>query len=94
MFQLTNAAISDLMSIAEYTAAQWGENQAAVYIAQMDATFHILAAHPHIGIEIDDIIIGYRKHPTKHHIIIYKTTDNGIIIVRILHNKMDVESNV
>jgi len=48
-FSLTKRAVSDLMEIGRYTERHWGTEQRDKYLAQIDACFHQVAAHPHLG---------------------------------------------
>ena len=94
-FELTNSAKSDLKKIALYTHEEWGRNQRNVYIKQFDDTFHMLADSPLAGKACDEIKIDYKKIPMGSHIIFYKKgTNSTIVIVRILHKKMDIERNL
>lgn len=94
-FELTNVAKSDLKKIAVYTHEEWGRNQRNVYIKQFDDTFHMLADSPLAGKSCDEIKTGYKKFPMGSHIIFYKIRLNSkILVVRVLHKKMDIERNL
>lgn len=41
----------------------------------------------------DDIRDGYRKYHIGRHLIFYREADEGIVIIRILHDRMDVEAH-
>lgn len=93
-FELTNAAKLDLKKIARFTQNEWGRDQRNLYIRQFDDTFHMLADAPLAGKACSEIRDGYKKFPIGSHIIFYKEGDNAkIIIVRILHKRMDIERN-
>ena len=92
-FALTCRALADLREIASFTHAAWGLDQRNIYIKQFDDLFHLLADTPTIGKSCDEIRNGYRKFPQGSHVIFYKSGDNTTIeIVRILHKRMDVET--
>ena len=92
-FELTKRAKADLRKIAKHTEDHWGRNQRNLYIKQFDDGFHFLAETPFVGKKCDYIKAGYRKFPQGSHIIFYQEgTRSKIIIIRILHNNMDVES--
>ena len=40
-----------------------------------------------LGVDVRD---GYLKHPIGRHFIFFRTTDDGIEVIRILHQRMDV----
>ena len=95
VFQLTTKAKSDLKDIALFTENQWGVTQRNIYLKQFDDIFHILAKDPLTGMNCDYIKEGYRKFPQGSHIIFYKILKSKhILILRILHKRMDVNSNL
>ena len=94
-FTLTNKAKSDLKSIAAYTQRKWGREQRGIYLKQFDDAFHLLANSPEVGAKCDFIKLGYRKFPNVGHVVFYRSlSDSKIEIVRILHKRMDVETNL
>ena len=93
MFHLTQKAYEDLKSIAIYTQENWGKSQRALYVKMLDDTFHELSNNPKHGVKIDDIREGYYKYRIGRHLIFYRMiSEHDIEIVRILHQKMDIES--
>lgn len=94
-FDLTRAAQADLASIARFTQSRWGVRQRNAYLKAVDRTFRSLANNPQMGRACDDIRAGYRKFPHGAHVIYYKNTSTGeLLIVRIVHASMDVDSNI
>ena len=94
-FDLTRSAQADLKSIARYTQERWGVRQRNTYLKEVDQVFRTLAKNPLMGRSCDDIREGYRKFPHGSHVIFYKQLgEDELLIVRILHGTMDVESNI
>jgi toxin ParE1/3/4 len=93
-FQLTEFAKQDLRSIGLYTQVTWGREQRNIYLAKIDASFHLLAVEPQLGRSCDDLRLGYRKYPVGKHLIFYRQSANGIEIIRILHQRMDIEAQL
>jgi len=94
-FELTHEAKQDLRKIAVYTERQWGREKRHLYVKQFDDEFHFLAKSPSIGKKCDHIKTGYRKFPQGSHIIFYREgAKSKILIIRILHKNMDVESKL
>lgn len=95
-FRLAKTADSDMRKIAEYTKEQWGVKQRDIYIEEMFITFSQLANAPQMGTKIDNIRKGYRKFPQGSHIIFFREATNiyNIEIIRILHNRMDVDTHL
>ena len=94
-FVLTKAAKADLKSIGRYTQNTWGVEQRNRYLAMLDSSFHDLMANPRMGRDCSDIRLGYYKHRVGKHRVFYRHSEaNQIEIVRILHERMDVEARL
>jgi toxin ParE1/3/4 len=92
---LRPAAWQDLEDIWNYSDYQWGEKRADAYIRQLNEGFLLLADAPETGRDCSDIRPGYRKYQVARHVIFYRITSDGDIeIVRILHERMDVERHL
>ena len=90
---LSVKAKSDLIKVARYTQLTWGTTQRNDYLKVLDSTFQLLAEEPELGINCDYIREGYSKYPQASHVIYYKEYKiNQILIVRILHKSMDVNT--
>ena len=94
-FDLTKSALADLKSIATYTQERWGVRQRNTYLKEIDRAFHALAKNPVMGRTCDEVREGYRKFPHGAHVIYYKQVASDVLlIVRILHATMDVDSHL
>lgn len=92
-FLLSSKAKNDLIKIAKYTQLTWGMPQRNDYLKVLDSTFQLLAAEPELGLHCAYIREGYCKYPQASHLIYYKEyKNNQILIVRILHKSMDVNT--
>lgn len=93
-FSLTPAARADLDQIWSYSIENWGVDQAANYIRVIQTTLESLAEGT--GISRDaNVRSGYQKARTGSHYIYFRRTDAGlIVVVRILHQSMDVERHI
>lgn len=90
-FSLTKAAKADLRNIARFTEQKWGREQRRLYLKRMDDAFHRLADSPALGVSCDYIAPELRKHPFQSHVIYYDIASaTRILIVRVLHKRMDV----
>ena len=87
-YRLSPRAKEDLEKIWLYSLSEWGLNQAETYIDGLTAAFVVLANTPKVGTSCENIRSGYRKYPVIRHYIYYRETDYGIVIVRILHDRM------
>jgi len=81
-------AEADVMSIATYTLQTWGEEQAARYIDDLEACRQMLAGDPALGRTCDDIRPGLRRMERGRHVVFYRHEAEGILVSRILHQRM------
>ncbi len=94
-FFLTKLALDDLRDIGRYTQARWGREQRRSYLSQLDDYFRALAENPRQGQRCDEIRPDYRKFLAGRHVIYYHVqTAEAIEIVRVLHERMDVETHL
>lgn len=94
-YLLTTAARKDLVDIGGFTTESWGKRQRDKYLKQLDDAFKLLARQPEIGRDADDIRPGYKKFSQGSHIIFYRAgTESKIVVIRILHNSMDVDQRL
>ena len=94
-YVLSPEAQADLSQIWDYSARNWGEEQADRYILGIRHACEKLADGSRQGREIDDIRPGYRKLPVASHFLFYRITDAGLIdVIRILRRRMDVASRL
>jgi toxin ParE1/3/4 len=87
---LRPAARADLQEIARYTERTWGRRQRDLYLTAIDVKLDALAADPKIGASRDALRAGYRSSRVGAHIVFYREVPEGIEVVRILHERMDV----
>ena len=94
-FSLTKQALEDLREIGRHTQKRWGREQRRHYLALLDRCFHALAENPNQGQRCDEIRFGYRKLPSGQHVVFYREqVASGIKVIRILHERMDLESHL
>ncbi|WPL15337.1 Toxin ParE1 [Thiorhodovibrio winogradskyi] len=93
-YRLTPAAEGDLESIWNYTAGQWGIEQADRYIDFLTEAFAELADTPKIAPSCEHIRPGYRRLAVERHIIYFRVTDYGIAVIRVLHDRMDASRHL
>lgn len=91
-YLLTAAAREDIIAIGRFTADKWGKCQRNKYLKQLDNAFELLARQPDIGRDADSVKPGYKKYSQGSHIVFYRAgTASRIVVIRILHNSMDVD---
>jgi toxin ParE1/3/4 len=85
---------ADLLSIGAYTLRTWGENQALRYIGDLEACCQMLAGNPALGRTCDDVRPGLRRMESGRHVVFYREDTGGILVSRILHQRMLPERHV
>ena len=83
------AAAADLDNIWDYTVEEWGSDQADRYADDVQSTCISLARGEKRGRDVD-VRSGYLKHAVGKHFVFFRTTKDGIEVIRILHQSMDV----
>jgi toxin ParE1/3/4 len=76
-YVISPAAQADLGEIWDYSARNWGAEQADRYILAIRGACEALAAGSRRGRAIDDIRPGYRKLAVASHFLFYRITDPG-----------------
>lgn len=84
----------DLEAIAEYTIERFGIEQARVYRDELRTCFEGLAGNPKLGRRAEQFGPGLRRFEHRSHIIFYQPGDAGVLIVRVLHYRMDVTRHI
>lgn len=94
-YRFSNEAVKDLEEIWSYTKQKWSIVQADRYYNIIIDEIEFIASNPLLGKSIDYIKEGYRSTNVKSHIIFYKQQEEDtIVIVRILHQRMDIENKM
>lgn len=89
-FRITPRARDDLKNIGRYTLSIWGREQRNIYLRNLDARFSWLAQNPQLGKHRPDIQEGYYCFPQGSHLVFYILRDNGIDIIGVPHQNMDI----
>ena len=87
-FRFSRLAESDLLSIGAYTLRTWGEDQTIRYIDDLEACCQMLADNPTLGRVCDDVRPGLRRMERGRHVVFYREEAGGILVSRILHQRM------
>ena len=93
-YRISEAAINDLDGIWEYTFFRWTIEQADRYHNLIMNEIEFIAENISCGKPMNHIKDAYLVSYVKSHTIFFKRKEGVVEIVRILHQKMDVESNL
>jgi toxin ParE1/3/4 len=91
-YKLSRKAEDDVFHLYVEGAGQFGRHQAEADYAGLEQVFAILAEHPRLARERDEITPPVRIHPYRSHIVIYVTDGDDILILRIRHGREDWDS--
>jgi toxin ParE1/3/4 len=89
-YRLSAEAEEDLGEIFDYTEQQFGSEQAATYLYELEASLLTLLANPNAGRERNEIRAGLRSITPNSHVIFYRICDDHIRVVRVLHGSRDL----
>ena len=88
------AALDDLDQIHDATLELWGLAQAEHYLSQLRAAVERVVQHPRSGRVYDVAATEYRAVRSGRHLIFYRLDFDTIVVVRILHDRMDIPSRL
>ncbi len=87
----TVRARADLKDVAAYTLRVWGKAQAAKYLDSIESHVEQLAELPLLGRPCPSLGRDLRRSEHEKHVIFYRRSPHGVIVSRILHQRMLVE---
>jgi toxin ParE1/3/4 len=88
-YGLTQQADAQLFEILRYSLTHFGEGQAQKYHDELLWCFQMLADNPQLGRSAERARPATRRHEHKQHVILYRATDTGVMILAIF----DMRSN-
>jgi toxin ParE1/3/4 len=86
-------AEADLEQIWLYSLERWSMKQADLYVSNLIAAMGELARGSKAGRECN-VRDGYFQYAVGSHLIFYRVTNAALDVVRILHQRMDVERHL
>jgi len=94
-YKLSNEAQNDLEQIWLYTLENWSIDQADRYLNLLIDEMEYLCLKPNSGFNFSHIRTGYWRTKVKSHFIFYRINQiNQLEIIRVLHERMDVENQM
>ena len=90
-YRLSLSADADISEIADYTIKTFGIELAHRYRDGLERTFQLLAKYPKRGRNAAQFAPGLRRWEYESHVIFYVPDEQGVLIARVLHNRMDFE---
>lgn len=92
--RLAPEAFADLADIFDYSEMNWGFAAAEKYIARLWEAFAQIESSPRVGRPASARHPALRRFRCASHLIIYAEKPDGVEIVRVLHQRMDIDSNL
>jgi toxin ParE1/3/4 len=84
-------ARADLVDAWDYIAGESGPDRADDYLDRLAQRLQRLAEQPYMGRARPELAPGLRSFPAASHVVFYRPDAGGIIVVRVLHGRRDVE---
>ena len=75
--------------IADYTIETFGIEQARRYREELEACFRNLAENPRTGRSAERLAPGLRRFEHRSHAVFHAQDEDRVLIVRVLHVRMD-----
>ena len=91
---LSPQAVVDLETIYEFTFLSWGLKQAEKYQDDLYDHFVSISHNPEIGSIYYYKEGNYRKLKCNKHLIFYRTEKSKCFVIRILHERIDLLSEL
>jgi toxin ParE1/3/4 len=91
---LSPRAIKDLDAIWAFTDERWGASQAITYLSSIESAVVQISESPQRGRSIDFVRKGYFTYPVGSHRLFYRLATDGVEIMRILHQRMDIKRHL
>jgi len=93
--RISKKASKDIDDIWEYTFKNWSFDQANKYFNLIMDEIEYLSNNFNSGKSINHIKLGYKVSKVKSHYIFYKSSrNNELEIIRVLHQKMDIDNRI
>jgi toxin ParE1/3/4 len=93
-YVLSPAAQADLEDIWDFGEAEWGADRAELYLRSLQRGVETIAADPTRGRACDEVRPGYLKFAVGSHLLFYRWEPGQVMVVRILHQRMDFERHL
>ncbi len=93
-FVISKKAVSDLKEIWLYTVEKWSVEQADRYYNLIFDEINYICKNSTAGKSMEHVRKGYRASKVNSHLIFYRVLNDTIEVIRILHERMDIENRL
>lgn len=91
-YELTELADQDIFEVSIYIAQDRGVAASQRFIDTINQKFQLLADSPQLGRRRPELAPELRSFPSGNYIIFYRSTTEGILIIRVIHGARDINS--
>src|SRR5436189_3225446 len=89
---ISKKAVSDLEEVWLYTVEKWSVEQADRYYNLIVDEINYISRNINAGKSMEHVRKGYRASKVKSHLIFYRVQNDTVEVIRILHERMDIEN--
>lgn len=95
-YKISKEALNDLEEIWLYTFKNWSIEQADRYYNLIIDEIEYISTNPESGTNYSVVRNGYFRSKVKSHFVFYRINlkENLIEVIRILHERMDIDSSL
>ena len=93
-YVISKKAVSDLEEIWLYNVQKWSVDQADRYYKLIFDEINFICKNKNTGKSMEHGRKGYRASKVKSHLIFYRIQNNTVEVIRILHERMDIENRL
>ncbi len=93
-YVISKKAASDLEEIWLHTVEKWSIDQADRYYNLIFDEIQFICKNVNAGKSMEHVRKGYRASKVKSHLIFYRIQNNIVEVIRILHERMDIENRL
>ena len=94
LYVFSKEAENDLLKIYRYGFINYGESKADLYIQALKEKCLFLADMLNLCPDRDEFNPSIKIHNHKKHLIIYIIETDYLLIVRLLHERMDIQQHI
>lgn len=86
-YRLSERASRDSTDIYLFGIEHFGPRQASAYLDELEGCFALLADNPRMGRPAERLGEGVRQHEHGSHVIAYRITHDGILVLALIHGR-------
>ena len=90
MIELSAAAAKDIEAILEQSLVDFAWLQTEKYYESLKRCLELLSENRGMGTTAERVRPGYRRFSHESHVVFYRVSEGGILVIRVLHARMDV----